>query len=286
MAGGESQGDESESVIPVYSDDLREIIGWQLEKFHHIQVQSRGIVAAQLTVIAIVVTVYFSFIHPIPDIVTEQSQIEAAISGLSIGPAAALLILLVNLALAYVFFVYGLYNIGRSMYKLVHNILRERLQTGWASNGDFHLQFVERDADRSVRDIGYALQIQRNEERIRKLHEEYISATLRLLLGLGIIWGGYQIRIYIVELKMIELIFLNVVYFAPAAALLYFINGFYSRVFSEKELIDPEFEENEESLFSYFTETTTDKLLGVLTSILAGLGILIWGVSWALTRIL
>lgn len=185
---------EEDNGFEFSSDEIHTNLSWQLEKYHHFQNASRGIISVTITITALIASVYFSFIHPLPKISdSSRSTIGTATSELIIplDYIGALLIVLIMIFLSMGFFLYSLYSASVGMKRLLGIILDDNDIVGLNSSLSNRVLF--RRSNGRFRHEKYIRRIDQNEEKIDEVNDEYITSILRILIGLILIFNSYQL---------------------------------------------------------------------------------------------
>lgn len=245
----------------------------QIQRYHHIQAQSRGLVGILLTLIVITISVY-SVISPLPGIPTSLEAYTGPVSGLGIYPLTGLLTASFSGAMAILWLYWGAYCWLVALHKLFRVMLQRE------ESFSLHASLIPGLYTRSI----FISELMNTEFEINRVHGEFVRGALRIAFGLFFIISAYQMHTYASQQRLVSLFAMNFVFALPGIVISNVTNWVHEKVTPDTSegFFDEETGAPNNEILGQYQNRLSDNLLSIITSLSALFILICWLISWAL----
>lgn len=280
-----TEQDESTFIMECSHDDIRNIIEWQRERYHHVQSLSVGFITAFLAVITVIATGYSIFHGDIPSAPFENNRlINELANQMGYAPIFIQSVLILNYLVSFVMgaiaILFGLIAISSLVDIVTRRDFLESLNS--PSNTILIKQNSEVGSPVIGKDFSSYLSrsVRENQIRLRHLNSKLIGSVLRMLLFL--VFSGVAVYVYylLTEASIHVLIFLNGTIVTPVPGNL-LIQYIWAPPDSDNDVIQPTlFEEmssdSESTRWDAPDLTLWEKVLMVVLTALSAFSVILW----------
>lgn len=218
MSEKESQ---SPQILQASEEEVRQIISWQQERYHHLQSMSISLIGAVSTIIAVVVTAYSIFEAQVPTfvLIPPSTVTEAAATDLGVSVTSVEVFLSLNWLIAIVIAFAAVSMLLTSILGLLDIVTQKAPHHVLMSPQS--LVIPKSSNDRAERTIGTNVQtyleqmLRQNQIHISEIHENFVGNVVRVIGSTIITFSALYILILGSDGEIVSLALLNSAFIIP-----------------------------------------------------------------------